>query len=65
MTLRPIPGSRLYRDLCAECLDPIRVASNDETNKNYCLACQFPDRKPPGKGTRLTPRQQAGSAKTN
>ena len=42
-----IPGSRLYRDYCARCTEPIRVPADkiliygrvNEEAVNYCIGC--------------------------
>ena len=43
----PVPGSRLYRNRCAQCGDEIRVQLRDRLATNVpCDACRRLDRRP-------------------
>jgi len=35
-----IHGSRMFRDFCLHCGEPMRIAEQDKcTGRNYCLEC--------------------------
>jgi len=51
----PIPGSRMYRWYCTECLRPIRVLTPDDSN-NAGICCEVCS----GTKKRLTPGGIAG-----
>jgi hypothetical protein len=37
----PIPGSKLVRDFCVSCHEPMRVAPQIAGHRNYCTDCRW------------------------
>lgn len=59
---QPIPGSRYYRDFCAQCRAPIRVPKDALRHGNCCSDCTGGG--PPAPHTGLCKRQRSKLGKT-